>query len=578
MRSIGISRLRYVCVNDRRAAAKQTKTALILLVPSEICTLEVARKVIERCSTGGITPVKIIDCRNAKLMQPCVHRIVFQNARRRIHHSLQSRLIARLVLRRAASQISGLRIPGDRSLFVSGGIGRASPVFLRDFLLIRREIRVVELIVRQVARLFADGHTNVPQVAAARDIDLGPLGDLRLDLRFQRIMTGAHLNEIAECGDRDILAHALPLAEKRVADVVAVIVSDRILAIFDCRLEELVCGLIAESVPLRNLIHHQVRHDGMPHRLRALQAAEHILNAVKVMICSADRIPLHVAGILTPDRDRVIAYLLIKFRTLPAARDQLRREVEIVCQLLFEQHMELLPHLGAHIVIPTRGKFDEPYNVRLVLRLQVCIVTRIKTHDTVRHIVIDRRIRHVLQHQPIQLKRELMAVAPANSGAIARIAAATAALKTVRACLRHKCQRIFHAPPLDEIRADRKRVGLLARAGEIEVRVRLRLQTGEIGNALLHRPGLDDRVSLHVHDPELRAVHHIRATGPHGCPIVIADLIDEDRRFLGAAARRRINSIRCLSGRRQAHRVGIDPPRRFRRQREGRSRRRADHA
>ena len=316
----------------------------------------------------------------------------------------------------------------------------------------------------------------------------------------------------------------------------------------------------------------------MPHRLRALQAAEHILNAVKVMICSVDRIPLHVAGILTPDRDRVIAYLLIKFRTLPAARDQLRREVEIVCQLLFEQHMELLPHLGAHIVIPTRGNFDEPYNVRLVLRLQVCIVTRIKTHDTVRHIVIDRRIRHVLQHQPIQLKRELMAVAPANSGAIARIAAATAALKTVRACLRHKCQRIFHAPPLDEIRADRKRVGLLARAGEIEVRVRLRLQTGEIGNALLHRPGPDDRFGRRVHDLELCAVRHIRTAGPHGCPIVIADLIDEDRRFLGAAARRRINSIRCLSGRRQAHRVGIDPPRRFRRQREGRSRRRADHA
>ena len=167
-------------------------------------------------------------------------------------------------------------------------------------------------------------------------------------------MTWAHLNEIAECGDRDILAHALPLAEKRVADVVAVIVSDRILAIFDCRLEKLVCGLIAESVPLRNLIHHQVRHDGMAHRLRALQAAEHILNAVKVMICSVDRIPLHVAGILTPDRDRVIAYLLIKFRTLPAARDQLRREVEIVCQLLLCQHVQLFALRAAPVVIAPR--------------------------------------------------------------------------------------------------------------------------------------------------------------------------------------------------------------------------------
>ena len=90
--------IKSAILKSRYAAAKQAKTALILLVPSEICTLEVARKVIERCSTGGITPVKIIDCRNAKLMQPCVHRIVFQNARRRIHHSLQSRLIARLVL------------------------------------------------------------------------------------------------------------------------------------------------------------------------------------------------------------------------------------------------------------------------------------------------------------------------------------------------------------------------------------------------------------------------------------------------------------------------------------------------
>ena len=375
-------------------------------------------------------------------------------------------------------------------------------------------------------------------------------------------MTWAHLNEIAECGDRDILAHALTFAEVGIADVVAVRVADRIGAVINRRLQELFRDRIAESVPLCNFIHHQVRHDGMAHRLRAFQPAEHFLDAVQVMVRPINPVPLClvIGGlfIFPPDGDRVIAHILIEFFLLPAARDQLRREVEIVCQLLFEQHMELLPHLGAHIVIPTRGKFDEPYNVRLVLRLQVCIVTRIKTHDTVRHIVIDRRIRHVLQHQPIQLKRELMAVAPANSGAIARIAAATAALKTVRACLRHKCQRIFHAPPLDEIRADRKRVGLLARAGEIEVRVRLRLQTGEIGNALLHRPGPDDRFGRRVHDLELRAVRHIRAAGPHGCPIVIADLVDKDLRIFDLRRRASQRQILRLFGALRRDHAGID--------------------
>ena len=299
----------------------------------------------------------------------------------------------------------------------------------------------------------------------------------------------------------------------------------------------------------------------MAHRLRAFQPAEHFLDAVQVMVRPINPIPLClvIGGlfIFPPDGDRVIAYLLIKFRTLPAARDQLRREVEIVCQLLFEQHMELLPHLGAHIVIPTRGKFDEPYNVRLVLRLQVCIVTRIKTHDTVRHIVIDRRIRHILQHQPIQLKRELMAVAPANSGAIARIAAATAALKTVRACLRHKCQRIFHAPPLDEIRADRKRVGLLARAGEIEVRVRLRLQTGEIGNAAHDRPGIRGLAGRPVHDLKFLPVC-VRDRRMHGRSVVIADLVDKDLRIFDLRRRASQRQILRLFGALRRDHAGID--------------------
>ena len=293
----------------------------------------------------------------------------------------------------------------------------------------------------------------------------------------------------------------------------------------------------------------------MAHRLRAFQPAEHFLDAVQVMVRPINPVPLClvIGGlfIFLPDGDRVIAYLLIKFRTLPAARDQLRREVEIVCQLLFEQHMELLPHLGAHIVIPTRGKFDEPYNVRLVLRLQVCIVTRIKTHDTVRHIVIDRRIRHVLQHEAVQLKAELVAIPPRDGVVPLHV--------RIRARLHHESQRLLHAPPLNEVRADLKVIGLLlVGAGGIERRVRVRRQTGEIGNALLHRPGPDDRFGRRVHDLELRAVRHIRAAGPHGCPIVIADLVDKDLRIFDLRRRASQRQILRLFGALRRDHAGID--------------------
>ena len=140
----------------------------------------------------------------------------------------------------------------------------------------------------------------------------------------------------------------------------------------------------------------------MAHRLRAFQPAEHFLDAVQVMVRPINPVPLClvIGGlfIFPPDGDRVIAHILIEFFLLPAARDQLRREIEIMGQLLLCQHVQLFALRAAPVAIAPRHELDEPDDARLVLRFQILIFgagelvradIRALRENRLGHIVID---------------------------------------------------------------------------------------------------------------------------------------------------------------------------------------------
>ena len=242
-----------------------------------------------------------------------------------------------------------------------------------------------------------------------------------------------------------------------------------------------------------------------------------------------------------------------------AARDQLRREIEIIGQLLLCQHVQLFALRAAPVVIAPRRELDEPDDVRLVLRFQILIFgagelvradIRALRENRLGHIVVDRRIRHVLQHEAVQLKAELGAIPPRDGVVPLHV--------RIRARLHHESQRLLHAPPLNEVRADLKVIGLLlVGAGDIERRVRVRRQTGEIGNAAHDRPGIRGLAGRPVHDPKFLPVC-VRDRRTHGRSVVIADLVDKDLRIFDLRRRASQRQILRLFGALRRDHAGID--------------------
>ena len=213
--------------------------------------------------------------------------------------------------------------------------------------------------------------------------------------------------------------------------------------------------------------------------------------------------------------------------------------------------LDVLIH--APVVVPHGAELDEPDDVGLVLALgpQLWVDALVGVGDAAGQVVVGGGVGHVLEHQAVEFKAELVAVTPAVAGAGAH--------PVVLPGLLHELEGLLDGALVHQVLADFKYIGVRTGTGDVVAGGLIRLQVGEVDDAAgdsavpfpavgrFHGAGVGHFLGLSVDDLEGRTAGDVGRGGPLAAADVIAQLVDDDRRVGIAAGAGGVHIIgRCV--------------------------------